>query len=141
MELAHEQHGHMDDAHGAVHHHGPRTLPAVLTAPPMVAEWRKRMVVIAIVAIVASVIFIFFPLGKVHMLRAYLLGWMMSCTLAGGGLCMLRLQYVSGGKWGLLLRRPLEAMARTLPWVIVSFIPIAVLMKHLYQWAVYTSVA
>jgi len=140
MELAHEQHGHMDDAHSAVHHHGPRTLPTVLTAPPMVAEWRKRMMVIAIAAIVVSLIFIFFPLGRVHMLRAYLLGWMMSFTLAGGGLCMLMLQYVSGGKWGLLLRRPLEAMARTMPWVIVTFIPIAVFMKHLYLWANYTSV-
>ena len=28
---------------------------------------------------------------------------------------MLMLQYVSGGKWGLIIRRPLEAMSRTLP--------------------------
>ncbi len=28
-------------------------------------------------------------------------------------------QYCSGGKWGLLLRRPLEAMSRTLPLVFV----------------------
>ena len=57
MELAHEQHGHMDDAHSVAHHYGPRTLPAVLDAPPMVAEWRKRMVVIAIVATIVSLIF------------------------------------------------------------------------------------
>jgi hypothetical protein len=143
MELAHEQHGHMDDAHSVIHHHGPRTLPAVLDAPPMVAEWRKRMAVVAIVATIVSLIFIFplFPLGRVHMLRAYLLGWMMAFTLAGGGLCMLMLQYVSGGKWGLLLRRPLEAMARTLPLVALLFLPIGFLMKHLYLWANYTSVA
>jgi len=140
MELAHEQHGHMDDAHSDVHHHGPRTLPAALGAPPMVAGWRNRMAIVAVVAIVASVIFFFFPLGSEHVLRAYLLGWMMSFTLAGGGLCMLMLQYVSGGKWGLLLRRPLEAMARTLFPVVVMFLPIAFFMKHLYLWASYTSV-
>jgi hypothetical protein len=141
MELAHEQHGHMDDAHSVAHHHGPRTLPAVLDAPPMVAEWRKRMVVIAIVATLLSLIPLFVPpLGKSHVLRAYLLGWMMSFTLAGGGLCMLMLQYVSGGKWGLLLRRPLEAMARTLPLVVLMFLPIGLLMKHLYLWSRYTSV-
>ncbi|HEY5329798.1 MAG TPA: hypothetical protein VIJ79_07945 [Acidobacteriaceae bacterium] len=139
MELAHEQHGHMDDAHSVAHRYGPRTLPAVLDAPPMVAVWRKRMVVIAIVATLVSLIFIFFPLGKVHMLRAYLLGWMTAFTFAGGGLCMLMLQYVSGGKWGLLLRRPLEAMSRTLWLVAVLFIPIAFWMKKLYLWANYSS--
>ena len=51
------------------------------------------------------------------MLRAYLLGYMLCFTFAGGGLALLMLQYVSGGKWGLLLRRPLEAMTRTLPLV------------------------
>ena len=39
---------------------------------------------------------------------------------------MLMLQYVSGGKWGLLLRRPLEAMTRTLPLVALLFIPILI---------------
>ena len=50
---------------------------------------------------------------------------------------MLMLQYVSGGKWGLLLRRPLEAMTRTLWLVLAMFLPIAFFMKHLYQWALY----
>jgi hypothetical protein len=139
MELAHEQHGHMDDAHSVAYHYGPRTLPAVLDAPPMVAVWRKRMVVIAIVATLVSLIFLFVPLGRVHMLRAYLLGWMTAFTFAGGGLCMLMLQYVSGGKWGLLLRRPLEAMSRTLPLVALLFLPIGFLMKHLYLWSRYNS--
>ena len=35
-----------------------------------------------------------------------------------GGLALLMVQYCSGGKWGLLLRRPLEAMSRTLPLVL-----------------------
>jgi len=50
---------------------------------------------------------------------------------------MLMLQYVSGGKWGLLLRRPLEAMSRTLWLVAAMVIPVLVFMKHLYQWAAY----
>jgi hypothetical protein len=138
MELAHEQHGHMDDAHSVVHH-GPRTLPADLAAPPMVAVWRTRMGVVAIVAAIVSLVFLFVPGGHGHLLRAYLMGWMMSFTFAGGGLVLLMLQYVSGGKWGLLLRRPLEAMASTLGVVVVLFLPIAFLMKHLYMWANYTS--
>ena len=48
------------------------------------------------------------------------------------------LQYVSGGKWGLLLRRPLEAMTRTLP-LVGADVPAdhRVFMKHLYLWAQY----
>jgi len=39
---------------------------------------------------------------------------------------LLMLQYCTGGKWGLLLRRPLEAMSRTLPlvfayWIVIAF--------------------
>ena len=54
---------------------------------------------------------------------------------------MLMLQYVTGGKWGLLLRRPLEAMTRTLPLVAVMFIPIVVFGKYLYQWILYPDAA
>ena len=45
------------------------------------------------------------------------MGYMTCFGFAGGGLVMLMLQYVTGGKWGLLLRRPLEAMTRTL-WLV-----------------------
>ena len=55
------------------------------------------------------------------------MGYMTCFSFAGGGLVMLMLQYVSGGKWGLLLRRPLEAMTRTLPLVGVMLLPILVL--------------
>jgi len=44
-------------------------------------------------------------------------------------------QYCSGGKWGLLLRRPLEAMSRTLPLVFVYWLVIVIWMKKLYLWA------
>ena len=143
MELAHEQHGHMDDAHSVVHHHGPMTMPAVLTAPPMVAVWRSKMLQVAVVAGVLSLIFAFVPGGRGHIIRAYLLGFMMSFTFAGGGLCLLMLQYVSGGKWGLLLRRPLESMARTLPLVFVFLLPICIpaVMRKLYLWANYPTTA
>ena len=40
------------------------------------------------------------------------------------------LQYVSGGKWGLLLRRPLEAMTRTIcRWLALMFVPIIFLWQ------------
>jgi hypothetical protein len=84
-----------------------------------------------------SIPFAFTHAGKNHLLRAYLMGFMLAFGLAGGGMALLMVQYVSGGKWGLLLRRPLEAMSRTLPLVAAMILPVLFLMKHLYQWALY----
>jgi uncharacterized membrane protein (DUF485 family) len=69
------------------------------------------------------------------------MGYMTCFNFAGGALVMLMLQYVTGGKWGLLLRRPLEAMTRTLPLVALMFIPIIVFGKYLYQWIRYPDAA
>jgi hypothetical protein len=132
--MAHEltQHGHDDHAH-----HGPRTLPASLGAPEILAAWRMRALVLAGAATVLSLAFLLVPGGKTHMLRAYLLGVILSFGFAGGGLLLLMLQYVTGGKWGLLLRRPLEAMSRTLPLIAIFFIPLVLLMKKMYLWAAF----
>ncbi len=60
---------------------------------------------------------------------------MLTFGLSVGGLALLMVQYCSGGKWGLLLRRPLEAMSRTLPLVFVYWVVVALNMKRLYLWA------
>jgi len=70
-----------------------------------------------------------------HVLRAWLLGLMLTFGFAVGGLALLMVQYCTGGKWGLLLRRPLEAMSRTLPLVFVYWVVVALSLKKLYLWA------
>jgi hypothetical protein len=80
-------------------------------------------------------------LGWDHFLRAWALGLMVTFGLAVGGLAMLMVQYCSGGKWGLLLRRPLEAMSRTLPLVFAFWVVVAIEMKRLYLWAQFPSVS
>ena len=116
-------------------HHGPRSLPPTLVAPALLGAWRSRALLIAGVSGVISLVFLLAPLGPAHILRAYLLGFMTCFGFSGGGLVLLMLQYVSGGKWGLLLRRPFEAMSRSLLFVFLLWIPIAIGMKTLYQWA------
>jgi hypothetical protein len=133
MASGHEHNG----AAGGHDHDGPRSLPASLAAPEIVSAWRTRALIIAAVAILLTIPFGFTHEGKNHILRAYLMGYMICFTFAGGGLAMLMLQYVSGGKWGLLLRRPLEAMTRTIWLVGLMFVPIIFLWKHLYQWAAF----
>jgi hypothetical protein len=127
-----------NEAAGGHDHDGPRTLPASLAAPEILSAWRTRaLIVFAVATLISLVAFSWSHEGRNHILRAYLLGYMICFSFAGGGLVVLMLQYVSGGKWGLLLRRPLEALTRTIWLVGAMFVPIIFFWKHLYQWAAF----
>ncbi|HWG20777.1 MAG TPA: hypothetical protein VG225_09620 [Terracidiphilus sp.] len=117
-----------------------KTLPADLSAPPFVDAWKTRALMVGSVFSIVAVILAFLgqaqdQSGWNHLLRAWDLGLMMTFGFSVGGLALLMVQYCSGGKWGLLLRRPLEAMSRTLPLVFLFWLPIAFLQKHLFMWA------
>ncbi len=129
--------------HDADHHHEvhARTLPSQLNSPELLAVWRTRALIVCAVSVLLTLPMLFVFGGKTHMLRAYLLGFMLCFSFTGGGLVLLMLQYVSGGKWGLLLRRPLEAMSRTLPLVALLIFPIGFGATHLYQWARFPNAA
>ena len=131
MELTHDHY----DAHP---HHGPNALPSVLTVPDFVGAWRLRSLIVAVLfAVISLLAFSWTHEGRNHLLRAYLMGTMTAFNFVGGALAWLLVQYLSGGKWGLILRRPLEAMTRTWWVVAILMLPILFLMPHLYQWAAF----
>ena len=66
--------------------------------------------------------------------HSYLLAFMFWNGLAVGSLAVLMLQYLTGGAWGIAIRRELEAATRTLPLTALAFLPIAFGMHHLYEW-------
>ena len=88
MSSGHEHNGHHDT------HHGPKTLPASLAAPEIVSAWRTKALIVAVVAAVLSLAFAFSSQGRHHMLRAYLMGYMLCFGFAAGGLGLLMLQHV-----------------------------------------------
>jgi hypothetical protein len=112
MSSGHEHHG-ADLTHN-LHTTARVRCPRVAERAGDVSAWRTRALIVAVVFGLISLLVFLAPRGKNHILRAYLLGYMTCFNFAGGGLAMLMLQYVSGGKWGLILRRPLEAMTRTM---------------------------
>ncbi len=123
-----------------------KALPAELGAPAFVDAWKTRALVIGAIFAVISVILGFLGqgedgLGWDHFLRAWTLGTMWTWGLCVGGLALLMVQYCSGGKWGLLLRRPLEALSRTLPVIFVYWLVVALFMKRLYLWAQFPTVS
>ena len=127
-------------AHELNHHKN--ALPATLSAPPAIDGWRSRALMIAAVSGVIGIIMAFLPTGGFdHVIRAWLMGFMICFSFAVGGLALLFVQYLSGGKWGLIIRRPLEAMSRTLPLVFLFFIPVGIFIKRLYIWAAVSDVS
>ena len=117
-----------------------RTLPADLAAPPVVDGWRSRALIVGVAfSVLAAVLALLDRDPNTpaldHVLRGWVLGMMLTFGWAVGGLALLMVQYCSGGKWGLLLRRPLEAMTRTLPLVFGYWIVVALSQSRLYMWA------
>jgi hypothetical protein len=77
------------------------------------------------------------PSTRVAMFRAWLVAFNFCLGLALGSLVVLMLQYLTGGTWGFIIRRPLEAATRTLPLMTILFLPLAaaVCLGDLYHWA------
>lgn len=66
--------------------------------------------------------------------RSYLLAFLFWNGIAVGSLAILMLQYLTGGAWGIAIRRALEAATRTLPLTALAFLPVAFGMHRLYEW-------
>ena len=118
-----------------------KSLPADLNAPAFVDGWKTRALVMGAIFSVVAALLAFADGSIDHVLRAWVLGMMLTFGWSVGGLALLMVQYCSGGKWGLLLRRPLEAMTRSLPLVFVYWIVVVIFMKRLFLWAQYPTVS
>ncbi len=127
--MAHESHA---ETHA-------KTLPAELGAPAFVDGWMKRALAVGAISLLVAVLLAFADGSVDHFLRAWVLGLLLTFGWSVGGLALLMVQYCSGGKWGLLLRRPLEAMTRSLPLVFVYWLVVVVELKKLYLWAQFTT--
>ncbi len=66
---------------------------------------------------------------------SYLLAFTLWLGVTLGSLGLLMVQHLSGGAWGFVLRRQLEAASRLAPVMGLLFIPILVGIRTLYPWA------
>jgi hypothetical protein len=67
--------------------------------------------------------------------RSYLWAYAYWTGIPLGCLGLLMLQHLTGGAWGLSLRRLLESGSRTLPLLALLFLPILAGLPSLYPWA------
>ncbi len=71
-------------------------------------------------------------LQREQFFHSYLLGFMLWLGVTLGSMAFLMIQHLTGGKWGMVIRRQLEAAMKTLPLMAILFIPIIAGMPHLY---------
>lgn len=67
--------------------------------------------------------------------QSYLPAFLLWFGVGVGCLSMLMIQHLTGGHWGILLRRLFEAGARTLYLMPIFFVPILLGMTSIYPWA------
>jgi hypothetical protein len=87
---------------------------------------------------VGALLFTLFVAGilinRAQFFHAYLVGFIFWTGITVGSLALLMLQHLTGGAWGLIIRRVLEAATRTLPLILLLFIPLVVGLNQIYPW-------
>jgi hypothetical protein len=101
--------------------------------PPDLRRIRRRagqvFVVFAILCAIGAI------LDPSQLFRSYLLALVFWVSIALGCLAILMVHHLSMGGWSLMLRRTLEAAARTV-WVLgLLFLPLLIGLPRLYAWA------
>ncbi len=106
-------------------------------SPSVIGDLRRHQSTALIIGLVGMLALIvgFFITGHAQFMRSYLIGFMFWTGTAMGCLGLIMIQYMSGGAWGMMIRRSLEAGTRTIPLMMVLVIPILLGITALYPWA------
>jgi len=99
--------------------------------PPNMSDFQKRALITGILGLVVLVAGAFF--NSHQFFQSYLIGWTFWTGITVGSLALLMLQHLTGGGWGLVIRRSLEAATRVLPLMAILFIPILLGAHSIYH--------
>jgi hypothetical protein len=113
-------------------------MDASFTTPLSTSRLQMRAAIVGIVAILLCVVgaFALYSRGGLQQFfHAYLLAYVFWTGVSVGSLAILMLHHLSGGGWGLVIRRILEAATRVIPLMFVLFLPLIFGLKPLYEWA------
>jgi hypothetical protein len=105
---------------------------ATYTPPASLDTLRQRSLVIGVIGLVAAGAGAL--VSPAQFFHSYLLAFLFWLAAALGGLALTMLHHMSGGGWGVVLRRIFEASARTLPWMALFFVPLVFGLTDLYPW-------
>src|SRR5437879_1428312 len=105
-------------------------MPAQRDAVSRIQRWSLGTGAFALAVCTVGALF-----SPTQFFRAYLPAYVFYLGIALGSLAIFMLYQLTGGAWGFLIRRILEASVRTLPLLAALFIPVAVGVRYVYLWA------
>jgi len=101
-------------------------------APPQVSRLQRLALIVG--ALFTAILVVGFLLDRRQFFHSYLFAYCFWAGISIGSLALLMLQHLTGGGWGLVIRRVLEASTRTLPLVAMLFVPVLLGAHQLYSW-------
>ncbi|MGH9326071.1 MAG: hypothetical protein ACRD2B_05210 [Terriglobia bacterium] len=96
-------------------------------------SFQRNALVVGVVCL--GVCFIELARNPTQFFRSYLFGEVFWLGIGLSCMGILMLHHLVSGRWGFVLRRPLEAAAKTLAWMAIFFVPIVGGMHYLYIWS------
>src|SRR5215813_15649340 len=99
-------------------------------APESVGRLQRSALFVGLIGLVVCIIG--WIKSPESFILAYLFAFLFILGLSLGSLGLLMLQHLTGGHWGIVIRRPLEAASRVLYLLPVLFLPLIPGMKSLY---------
>jgi hypothetical protein len=106
-----------------------------LSPPPVVKTLSQRSLIVGVVFAIVAIILALKNPDEFY--RAYLVSFMLILGLALGSMAIIMIRHLTGGGWGVVIRRIQGAAMRTLPLLAALFVPmiVAVLQHRVYIWA------
>src|SRR5947209_6435924 len=101
-------------------------------AIPELAPRQRQLLIAGAAGLAVSVVGLI--VNVTQFLQSYLMAYMFVLGIALGSLALGMVHQLSGGAWGVVIRRPIGAATRTLPVLTLLFLPIAFGMHRLYGW-------
>jgi len=101
-------------------------------AIPELADRQRQLFTAGGVLLAIAAIGLF--VNATQFLQSYLMAYMLVLGIALGSLALGMVHQLSGGAWGVVIRRPIGAATRTLPVLTLLFLPILFGMRRLYPW-------
>src|SRR6185369_12726376 len=99
---------------------------------PELARHQRRFFMAGAVGAAVSVVGLI--LNPAQFFQSYLMAFMFILGVTLGCLALGMIHQLSGGAWGVVIRRPIGAATRVLPLMALLFLPIALGMTRLYVW-------
>ena len=99
---------------------------------PDLGHYQRQMLISGSAGMLISLIGLF--VNATQFMQSYLMAYLLVLGITLGCLALGMMHQLSGGAWGVVIRRPIGAATRTLPVLTLLFLPILFGMGRLYVW-------